>query len=95
MEAQTNMNNRRNSSVKEAFRILCICSVRCSRYRCVSGENSDSEKAKTNENADDKSIFDITLEDIQEEECSFYMDIPIDITVFSEFNDTKKTQKYD
>ena len=94
-EPQTNMNNRRNSSVKEAFRILCICSVRCSRYRCVSGGNSDSEKAKTDENGDDKSIFDITLEDIQEEECSFYMDIPLDITVFSEFNDTKKTQKYD
>ena len=81
------------TSVKKAFRILCICSLRCSRYRCVSGSNADSGKAKDKDCDTNGSIFDITLEDIHEEDCSFYMDIPLDIAVFSEFNDTKKAQK--
>jgi hypothetical protein len=75
-------------SFKEAFRILCLCPVGCSSYRHVSRLNSLSEGLeRCTNNEEMNTLCDITMDDILEEDVSFYMDLPLTINMIAEFDE--------
>ena len=75
-------------SLKEAFRILCICPVGCSPYRRVSRLHSISEGLERyNNDVEMNTICDSTMDDILEEDISLYMDIPLNINMIAEIDD--------